>query len=172
MRLRFDASYRTLAFILHSQPGLPTYSDFPKEYELKPNYFASAGLDRNWNDFLTLGVIVGIDKPATLTTEKGIPGGMTGVSGRSTAVIRNNNIETQTTILPVGEVAVPQVAVKGTAKLDFGRIYTALFEVFYSHDPNITRYSRVDEGNPESPFEFEFGQPNQIGVNATLQARF
>lgn len=172
MRLRFDASYRTLAFILHSQPGLPTYSDFPNEYDLKPNLFASAGVDRNWNDFLTLGLTVGVDQPATLTTTKGIPGGMTGVSGRSTAVIRNNNIETLTTILPVGEEAVPQFAFKGTAKLDFGRIYSALLEVFYSYDGNVTRYSRVDEGNPESPFAFEFGNFNQLGVNATVQARF
>jgi len=172
MRLRFDASYRTLAFILHSQPGLPTYSDFPNEYSLKPNLFASAGIDRNWSDLLTLGLTVGIDQPATLTTTKGIPGGMTGVSGRSTAVIRNNNIETLTTILPVGEDAVPQFAFKGTAKLDFGRIYSALLEVFYSYDGNVTRYRRVDEGNPESPFAFEFGNFNQLGVNATVQARF
>src|SRR5688572_26473438 len=42
LRFRLDASYRTLAFILHSQPSLPTYSDFPDDYELEPNFFASA----------------------------------------------------------------------------------------------------------------------------------
>ncbi len=172
IRLRLDASYRTLAFILHSQPSLPTYSDFPDDYKVEPNLFVSAGIDRNWNDFLTLGLIVGVDKPATLTSAKGIPGGMTGVAGESTAVIRNNNIDTLITILPVGEKAVPQVAVKGTAKVDFGRIYTALLDVFYSYDGNVTRYARVDEGNPESPFRFVFGNFNQLGVNATLQARF
>jgi hypothetical protein len=173
LRFRFDASYRTLAFILHSQPSLPTYSDFPSDYQLEPNYFVSAGIDRNWGDFLTLGLIVGMDRPATLTSTKGIPGGMTGgMAGASTAVIRNNNIDTLITILPVGEKAVPQFAVKGTAKLDFGRIYTALLEVFYSYDGNVTRYQRVEPGNPESPFQFEFGNFNQLGVNATLQARF
>ena len=94
------------------------------------------------------------------------------MSGKSTAVIRNNNIETLTTILPVGQTAVPQFAIKGTAKLDFGRIYSALLEVFYSYDGNVTRYSRVDTGNPESPFAFEFGNFKQLGINATLQARF
>lgn len=171
-RFRFDASYRTLAFILHSQPSLPTYSDFPADYETAPDLFAAIGADRNFNDFITIGAIVGVDKPATLTSTKGIPGGMTGVSGESTAVIRNNNIDTLITILPVGEKAVPQYATKGYLKLDFGRIYSALLEVFYSYDANTTRYQRVDPGNPESPFEFQFGEFNQLGVNATLQARF
>jgi hypothetical protein len=172
MRFRMDASYRTLAFILHSQPSLPTYSDFPSDYSVEPNLFVSAGFDRNWDDFLTLGLTVGMDKPATLTSAKGVPGGMTGVAGESTAVIRNNNIDTLITILPVGEKAVPQFAIKGSAKLDFGRIYTALLDVYYSYDGNVTRYSRVDPNNPESPFQFEFGNFNQLGVNATLQARF
>jgi hypothetical protein len=172
LRLRFDASYRTLAYILHSQPSLPTYSDFPADYRTSPDLFAAVGVDRNFNDFLTVGAIFGVDKPATLTSTKGVPGGMTGVTGESTAVIRNNNIDTLITILPVGEEAVPQYATKGFIKLDFGRIYTALLEVFYSYDANTTRYQRVDPGNPESPFEFQFGEFNQLGINATLQARF
>ncbi len=171
-RLRFDASMRTLAFILHSQPSLPTYSDFPSDYETSPDLFAAVGIDRNFDDFVTVGGIFGIDKPATLTSTKGVPGGMTGASGKSTAVIRNNNIDTLITILPVGEEAVPQYAVKGFVKLDFGRIYSALLEVFYSRDENTTKYARVDMDNPESPFAFVFGEFNQLGVNATLQARF
>jgi hypothetical protein len=172
IRLRLDASYRTLSFILHSQPSLPTYSDFPSDYTTEPDLFAAVGADRNFDDFLTVGGIFGIDKPATLTSTKGVPGGMTGASGKSTAVIRNNNIDTLITILPVGESAVPQYAVKGFVKLDFGRIYTALVEVFFSYDANTTRYQRTDPNNPESPFEFQFGEFNQLGVNATLQARF
>jgi hypothetical protein len=171
-RLRFDASMRTLAFILHSQPSLPTYSDFPSDYETSPDLFAAVGIDRNFDDFITVGGIFGIDKPATLTSTKGVPGGMTGASGTSTAVIRNNNIDTLITILPVGEEAVPQYAMKGFVKLDFGRIYSAMVEVFYSRDENTTKYARVDPGNPESPFAFVFGEFNQLGVNATLQARF
>jgi hypothetical protein len=175
-RFRFDASYRDLAFILHSVPSLPTYEDFPTVYKTSPDYFAAAGIDQNWNDFLTLGVIAGVEKPATLTSPQGIPGGMTGVAGTSTAVIRNNNIDTIITILPVGKDAVPQFALKGSAKLTFGRIYSALLEVFYSLDQNTTRYQRVgctsQQACPESPFAYVFGQANQLGVNATLQARF
>lgn len=175
-RFRFDASYRDLAFILHSVPSLPTYEDFPSVYKTSPDFFAAAGVDQNWNDFLTLGLIVGVDKPATLTSPTGIPGGGTGATGTSTAVIRNNNIDTIITILPQGKDAAAQVAVKGNLKLTFGRIYTALLEVFYSYDPNTTRYQRVgcttDQACPDAPFKYVFGDFNQLGINATLQARF
>jgi hypothetical protein len=170
VRLRLDLSYRDLAFILHSQPSLPPYSDFPSAYTLEPNFFGAAGIDRNWGDWLTLGVIAGIERPATLTSPKGIPGAQT--QGTSTAVIRNNNIDTLITILPPGQEAVPQVAVKGTAKLDFARIFSAVFEIFYSYDGNQTRYRRTCDDPDMCPFEYAFGEFNQLGVNATLQARF
>jgi hypothetical protein len=169
VRLRLDVSYRDLAFILHSVPSLPTYEDFPTQYKTSPDYFAAIGADKNWNDFLTLGLIAGIEKPATLTSPAGIAGGMTSATGTSTAVIRNNNIDTIITILPTGESAATQIATKATAKLTFGRIYSALLEVFYSYDPNTTRYLR---SGAEQPFEFKFGNFNQLGINATLQARF
>jgi hypothetical protein len=174
-RLRLDVSYRDLAFILHSVPSLPTYEDFPKQYETSPDLFAAIGADQNWNDFLTLGVIAGVEKPATLTSPTGIAG-QPGATGKSTAVIRNNNIDTIITILPTGESAAAQLALKGSAKLTFGRIYSALLEVFYSYDPNTTRYQRAGctdvQACPDQPFEFKFGNFNQLGVNATLQARF
>jgi hypothetical protein len=176
LRFRFDTSYRDLAFILHSVPSLPTYEDFPSVYKTTADVFAAAGVDQNFDDFLTLGLIFGADKPATLTSPVGIAGGMTGVSGTSTAVIRNNNIDTIITILPQGKAAATQYALKGTAKVTFGRIYTALLEVFYSYDPNVTRYERVgctsDQACPDAPFKYVFGDFNQLGINATLQARF
>lgn len=170
IRLRLDLSYRDLAFILHSQPSLPPYSDFPAAYTLEPNFFAAAGVDRNWGDWITLGVIAGVERPATLTSPKGIPGAET--QGTSTAVIRNNNIDTLITILPPGKEAIPQFAVKGTAKLDFARIFSAVFELFYSYDGNQTRYRRTCDDPEICPFEYTFGEFNQLGINATLQARF
>ena len=176
VRLRLDVSYRDLAFILHSVPSLPTYEDFPSQYKTSADYFAAVGADKNWNDFLTLGLIAGIEKPATLTSPSGIAGGGTSAMGTSTAVIRNNNIDTIITILPIGKDAAPQLALKANAKLTFGRIYSALFEVFYSYDPNTTRYQRAGctdtQACPDQPFEFKFGNFNQLGINATLQARF
>jgi hypothetical protein len=169
-RLRLDLSYRDLAFILHSQPSFPPYSDFPEAYTVEPNYFAAVGVDRNWSDWVTLGLITGIERPATVTSPKGIPGVQT--LGTSTAVIRNNNIDTLITILPAGEEAVPQFAVKGSAKLDFARIFSAVFELFYSYDGNQTRYRAACDDPDQCPLEFRFGEFNQLGFNATLQARF
>jgi len=169
-RLRLDLSYRDLAFILHSQPSLPPYSDFPEDYSVEPNLFGAVGIDRNWGDWLTLGVIAGLEKPATLTSPKGIPGAAT--EGTSTAVIRNNNIDTLITILPADAEAVAQFAVKGTAKIDFAKIFSAVLEVFYSYDGNQTRYRRVCDDPDQCPFAYDFGEFNQLGVNATLQARF
>lgn len=173
VRLRLDLSYRDLAFILHSQPSLPPYSGFPDAYTVKPNLFAAVGIDKNWADRLTLGIIAGIEKPATLTSPTGIPGGGTDAMGESTAVFRDTNSGTPLiTILPPGEEALVQVATKVTAKLDFGRIYSALLEVFYSYDPNQTRFQRTCDDPDQCPFEYVFGESNQLGLNATLQARF
>ena len=170
VRLRMDVSYRDLAFILHSQPSLPPYSDFPQEYTLQRNFFAAIGADKNWSDWITLGVIAGVERPATLTSPKGIAGAET--QGTSTAVIRNNNIDTLITILPPGKKAIPQYALKGTAKLDFARIFSAVFEVFFSYDGNQTRYRRKCDDPDTCPFEYTFGEFQQVGINATLQARF
>jgi hypothetical protein len=174
-RFRADVSYRDLAFILHSQPSLPPYEQFPSAYTTSPDYFAAIGVDRNWDDWLTLGLIAGLEKPATLTSPKGIPvipGAGTDAMGTSTAVIRNNNIDTLITILPAGESAVAQFAIKGTAKVDFAKVFSALVELFYSYDGNQTRYTRACSDPQTCPFQYEFSQFNQLGLNATLQARF
>src|SRR5262249_9434620 len=121
IRLRADVSYRDLAFILHSQSGLPAYEQIPMGFTTSANAFAAVGADHNWGDWLTLGVIFGVEKPATLTAPAGvpvIPGAGSDPSRSSTAVIRNNNVDTSMTVLPVGESAGAQFAVKATAKVD------------------------------------------------------
>jgi hypothetical protein len=166
-RIRFDAMYRDLAFILHSTPSLPTFSDFPQAYKKSPNFFVAAGVDQNFRDQLTVGVIVGIDKPSTLTTPTGvIPGDPVGGSGESTAVIRD---EGDITILPEGEDAVVQFAMKGTARIDFAEYFAGILDIYYSRDPNQTRLVRDD---PMGLLRREFGEFNQLGFNVTLQAKF
>ena len=169
IRLRLDVQYRDLAFVLHSSPSLPSYSDFPQEYEITPNFFAAAGVDQNWNDNLTLGVVVGVEMPATLTSPTGVPGDTTMATGKSTAVIRNNGGQTLITVLPEDEEAAPMFAVKASGQYDFGNIYAALVDVYFSYDPNQTRLRRA---GPEDLFEYEFGEFNQLGLNLTLQAKF
>jgi hypothetical protein len=169
VRLRLDVQYRDLAFLLHSVPSLPTYSDFPQEYEITPNFFAAVGADQNFEDRLTLGVVVGVELPATLTSPTGVPGDTTMGTGRSTYVIRNNGGNTLINVLPDNEKVAASFAVKGSGQLDFGTIYAALVDVYYVYDPNQTRYRR---GGPEELFEYQFGEFNQLGVNLTLQAKF
>jgi hypothetical protein len=172
LRLRLDLSYRDLAFILHSQPSLPSYEDFPKAYTTSADYFAALGVDNNWGDWLTLGLIAGVEKPATLTSPTGIPGFETDAMGSSTAVVHNDNVDTLITILPAGRDALPQYALKATAKVDFAKIFSAIVEVFYSYDRNQTRSRQACSDPEQCPLEYQSGEFNQLGVNATLQARF
>ena len=167
-RLRADLQFRDLAFILHSTPSLPTYSDFPKEYERSPNLFAAVGIDQNIEGTgITVGVIGGVDLPATLKTPTGaLPGDMVEGSDESTAVIRN---EGDIIILPPGEDVLAQYALKFVGRLDFAESFAALADVYYVRDPNQTRLVR-DE--PEDLLKREFGEFNQLGMNFTLQAKF
>jgi hypothetical protein len=167
-RLRADLQFRDLAFILHSTPSLPTYSDFPPEYERTADFFADVGVDHNIaGTGLTVGVIGGVDLPASLTTPTGvIPGDMVEGGGESTAVIRN---EGDITILPPDEDVLPQWALKFTGRLDFAESFAALADIYYSRDPNQTRLVR--EG-PDDLLKREFGEFNQLGFNFTLQAKF
>ncbi|MBP8811272.1 MAG: hypothetical protein KBG48_35460 [Kofleriaceae bacterium] len=167
VRARVDLQYRDLAFILHSVPSLPTFSDFPAGYERSPNFFAAVGADRNFDDALTVGAVIGVELPATLTTPTGLPGAQT--TGESTAVIRNNGADTIITVLPPGEEAAPAYAFKFTGQYDFAEFFSAIVDVYFTYDPNQTRLRRDDA---EALFEYEFGDFNQLGTNVTLQARF
>jgi len=175
IRMRLDLSYRDLAFILHSEPSSPAFEAFPAGFTTTADTFAAIGADNNWGDWLTIGLIAGIEKPATLTAPKGvpvIPGASADPMATSTAVIRSNNVDTLITVLPPGHGAVAQIAVKATAKLDFARVFSALFELFYSHDGNQTHAVRACSDPETCTFIYEPGKFQQLGLNATLQARF
>jgi hypothetical protein len=165
VRLRLDLSYRDLAFVLHTQPSSPPYQAIPAGYGTTANYFGAVGADRNWDDWLTLGFVAGVEKPATLTAP-----GTTDVMA-STQVVRSNNVDTLITLLPPGATAAAQIAVKATARADFAKIFSALLEVFYSRDRNQT-HLRDPAADPQSPSAYVLGPANQLGLNATLQARF
>jgi hypothetical protein len=167
-RLRADFQVRDLAFILHSTPSLPTFSDFPEEYTITPNLFAAAGVDHNFEGTgLTLGIIAGLDFPATLETPTGtIPGDMVGGSGESVAVVRN---EGDITVLPEGEEALPQIATKLTGRIDFAEYFAGIADIYFALDPNQTQLVRDDTNDL---FRREFGEQKQLGFNFALQARF
>lgn len=60
-------------------------------------------------------------------------------------------------------------AVKFTGQLDFGEIYSAVLDIYFSVDQNQTRLVR---SGPDDLFRYEFGEFNQLGTNLTLQAKF
>jgi hypothetical protein len=165
-RFKLDVMTRDLAFILHSIPSLPTYWDFPDEYETTPEIFASVGVDHYLpGPAITAGVTFGLDLPATLETPTaaGVPGNLT---DSATLVVRN---ESDRTPLPAGESVAAIMAIKANLKFDLAESFTAFGEVYFQYDPNQVRYNRDD---PEDTFGVEFGNFNQLGFNVTLQARF
>jgi hypothetical protein len=166
-RLRLDVMTRDLAYILHSIPSLPTYWDFPETYTATPELFVAAGADQFFpGSDLTLGVVVGLDLPATLETPTAadIPGNMT---DSTTLVIRN---ESSRSILPQGEPVAPIIAVKGSGRIDFGNHFAFLADLYYQYDPNTVRYDRTA---PEGSFNrASFANFHQLGFNITMQARF
>ncbi len=171
LRLRLDLSYRDLAFLLHTLPSLPVDEQFPAGYIATADYFGAIGLDRNWDDWLTLGLVAGVEKPATLTSPQGIPGIAPNLMGPMTAVIRSNNVDTQITVLSPGASAARQYATKATAKVDFTRIFSLLVELFYSHDATGRVAPPCGQSQP-CTLSFVTGSAHQLGLNATLQARF
>ena len=172
VRLRLDLSYRDLAFLLHTLPSLPIGEQFPAGTTATADYFGAIGLDRNWDDWFTLGLVAGVEKPATLTSAQGIPGVAPDTMGPMTAVIRSNNVDTQITVLSPGASADRQYAAKATAKVDFARIFSMLVELFYSYDRSGERVA-APCGQPQPcTLSYVAGSAQQLGLNATLQARF
>jgi hypothetical protein len=166
-RFRLDIQYRDLAFILHPTPSLPAFTDFPEEYDISHNLFAAAGVDHHFAAWgLTAGAVLGLDRPATLTSPKALPGDPVDQPGQSTYVIRG---EGDLTPLPVGEEVFPQIAFKLSGRLDFAQHFASVLDVYYSYDPNRSRLTRDD---PESLYEFDEDNFHQLGFNLTLQARF
>ncbi len=165
-RFRLDAMVRDLAYILHSTPSLPTYTQFAEEYDTTPELFAAAGVDHYFAaQGVTAGVTFGVDIPATLGTPKpsDIPGNL---SDSTTLVVRNEN---NLSVLPAGEKVAAIIAVKASARIDFAESFAALADVYYQYDANIVRYER---DMAEGTFHPVFANFNQLGFNLTLQARF
>jgi hypothetical protein len=62
----------------------------------------------------------------------------------------------------------PIFSIKGTFKLDISEYFALLGEVFYNRDDNRVTF-RDSTANISQP---AFEQPNQLGFNVVMQARF
>jgi hypothetical protein len=182
-RLRLDAAYRSLAFVLLNVPSFVPYQDFPDEgtaaAQVEPDLLISFGGDQNFSGLgLTVGATLGIDRPASFTPPKGqpLPPAIAGnaaadpgntLATSTTVVVRN---EGDFSILKPGTSPVPIFALKLTGREDFNDLFAAILDVYYVHDENRTQL-RTGAMPGDLPVR-DFVEPNQIGFNLTLQARF
>jgi hypothetical protein len=178
-RIKADFEMRSLSFILQNQPSLVPYQDFPASASTQSELFGAVGFDYYFQKLgLTLGPTLGVERPATFTPPPGqtIQGPLMGNTGgtlstSATIVVRN---EGDFSILPevdrngarVSEV--PLVAAKLEAREDFLEWFAAILQVYYQYDGNQTHLAKA----PDGTFQRSFNQPNQLGFNLTLQARY
>lgn len=161
--------YRTLSFIQFDVPGLPPYYDFSNGSTVRPELWAAIGGDRYLPDaHLTLGLILGVQNPASVSAPRFDFGGANpppGLTGPRTVVVRDVNLFA---ILPAETVVLPIFSVKATAKLDISEYFALLGEVFYNRDENRVTFRDSTQSISQPVFE----QPNQLGFNVVAQARF
>ncbi len=167
-RFKADFLVRDLAYILHNVPSFVPFQDFSKDSEQTVNFFASAGFDHHIESLgLTAGITGGIELPATYTASSA-PTGTAPTGGSVTKVVVRS--EGNFSILPPDEDPLPAIAAKTNVRLDIAEGFATLLDVYYQYDPNQTRLTRKSN---QSPFVRDFvAQPNQLGFNLTLQARF
>ena len=172
-RFKADLMTRSLQYILINQPSLVPYQDFPKLADAQPELFGSIGADYFFERAgLTLGLTGGIQRPATFTPPPGqvLAGPLMGNTGGTlttsgTVVIRS---EGNISILPDGKREVPIAAAKAEVREDFLEWFAAILQVYYQYDANQTILTKAADGTSQRTFS----QPNQLGFNLTLQARY
>ncbi len=159
---------RTLSFIQFDVPGATPYADFSESEKVTPELWFALGGDRFLpNQHLTVGLVAGVQSTAS-RTGKDLTSATTtipGLIGTRTQVYRNVN---DPSTLREGDSPSPIFSVKATFKLDISEYFAALGEVFYNRDDN--RVTFRDSTNFESQPVFQ--QPNQLGFNLVMQARF
>ena len=176
-RLRLDVSYRTLEFILVNVPSFVPFVDFPQTVKTNPNLFFATGADYRIDSIATtLGLTLGVDLPATYKASSlGALSGNNptpGLQGAATVVVRS---EGDFDILPIGKDRAPVVAAKLESLIELGQFLTLRGQAFYARDENRSRLVRVcpdGQNCQEAPLERQFKNPDQLGFNFTLSARF
>src|SRR5262249_36008752 len=156
-RMRMDAAFRSLEFVLLNVPSFVPYQDFPKAATVEPDLLVAIGADQNFGRLgLTVGATFGVDKPATFTPPRGqsLPPEIGGTTCNdptnmlcqsSTVVVRN---EGDFSILPPGVGAVAITALKLSAREDFNDVFATILDLYWVHDENRTI---LVGGNPSDP---------------------
>ncbi|MDX2013871.1 MAG: hypothetical protein SFW67_26985 [Myxococcaceae bacterium] len=166
---------RTLSFIQFDVPGFPPFFDFSNGSTVRPETWLALGVDR-YVPVLhsTFGLIGGVQLPASLSAPRFDFGGGSpppGLTGPRVVVVRDVNLFN---ILPATDAngnpvqVLPIFSIKGTYRLDLSDYFAIIGEVFYTRDDNRVTF-RDSTANISQP---TFEQPNQLGFNAVIQARF
>jgi hypothetical protein len=166
---------RTLSFIQFDVPGFPPFFDFSNGSTVRPETWLALGVDRYFPTLhSTFGLIGGVQMPASLSAPRFDFGGGSpppGLTGPRVVVVRDVNLFN---ILPATDVngepvqVLPIVSVKGTYRLDLSDYFAIIGEVFYTYDGNRVTFRDSTASISQPTFE----QPNQLGFNAVMQARF
>ena len=170
-RLHMTASYRDLPYVLFNVPSLVPFQALSKEADSDPEFFVAAGVDYYIESLrLTPGFVAGVQMPASVTTdlELGANAPST-LSGRRTVVIRG---EGPREILPVDAEVEPIYSLKGTARMDLSESMAAAGELYYTYDPNRSTLAGNQGDFVGSQNVRIFNDPDQLGFNLLLQARF
>jgi len=180
-RLRLDVSYRTLEFILVNVPSFVPYVDFPQMGDTKvqttPDVFFAGGADYRIDDIATtIGLTLGIDMPATYKASSlsSLAGNnpTPALQGPATVVVRG---EGDFEILPADKDRAPIFAAKLESMFEFNEFMSARAQAYYVRDENRATLVRVCAEGQDcqfQPFERTFRNPDQLGFNVTLSARF
>jgi hypothetical protein len=160
---------RTLSFIQFDVPGLPPYFDFTQGSTVRPEMWGAIGGDRFFpNQHLTLGIVFGVQSPASISAPRVDLGGNNppaGLTGPRTVVVRDVNLFS---ILPPDAPVVPIFSVKATFRVDISEYFAFLGEAFYNHDANRVTFRDSTASISTPAFEIE----HQLGFNLVVQARF
>ncbi|MBI3180261.1 MAG: hypothetical protein HYZ27_11405 [Deltaproteobacteria bacterium] len=164
-RVHLLVVYRDLGFIFFETPP-PGLVDFPDGVPLSPELLFSGGADyfiESW--YLTPGVVVGVQRPASFTS--GVNGGNNPPLslGQQTMLVRAaNDLQPMD---PGDEVRVVTFG-KLTFRWDLSEIIQSVGALQLSYDPNRRGLSSDTSGiNTYVPLD-----PEIIGFNVMLRARF
>jgi hypothetical protein len=165
-RFHLLSVYRDLAFILLDVPGNPSFVAFPRGLKVQPELFVSAIVDYYFEELhLTPGFVLGVQRPANVTTSVAAGSNPPASLGQQTLVFRN---ETWVDTLDPGDVVGLVYAVKGTFKWDLSEVISTIGEVSFQYDPNRRTFQQDPTGIPIRAKQ----SPEIVGFNILMQARF
>ncbi|MDY0004234.1 MAG: hypothetical protein RBU30_23240 [Polyangia bacterium] len=167
LRAHLTGFVRNVPFILLNVPSFVPYQALSKDVETSPELFVATGADYYFKSArLTLGLMLGLQIPAEVTTQLTVESGMSEFNlGQRTLVIRD---EGDFSIMPEGEKPVPIFAAKVSVKWDLSDAMSLVGMILFQYDNNFT--SLVTEANGTARLSFE--DPIKIGAMLFCQARF